>query len=163
MQYCGNCGRGFGDSAKFCPYCGAPSAVPVQVPRPAAAPAQSCYEPYAPRKASPIGSSIERDFLPEEDRYSLSEEPSFTADMLPEKYRPIGHWEYFGLTLLFLIPVIGWVIMFVLSFRNSNINRRNFAMSFLCFFLLFGVAALIVSVFFAEQVADLIAKISSLF
>ncbi len=62
-----------------------------------------------------------------------------------------------------MIPLIGWILIFVFSFKSKNINMRNFAMSFLCFFLLFGLVSLIVSVFFAEELADLITKLSELF
>lgn len=164
MHYCSKCGSPIEDGAGFCPYCGARIAAPRRtVPAAQTRPAEDVYEPYVPHKPAPAIDSLESDFLPEEDRAARSDEHVFSADRLPEKYQPISHWEYFGLALLFMIPVIGWVFMFVLSFRNTNINRRNFAMSFLCFFLLFGVAALVVSLFFSEQFADLMTKLSSLF
>lgn len=51
---------------------------------------------------------------------------------VPEKFRPLSPWEYFGLTILFSIPVIGIICMIVMALSNSNINRRNFARSYFC-------------------------------
>ena len=51
---------------------------------------------------------------------------------LPEKYRPIGAWGYFGMTLLFNIPLIGFICLIVFACSGSNINRRSFARSYFC-------------------------------
>lgn len=51
---------------------------------------------------------------------------------LPEKYRPLSPWAYFGLTVLFSIPVIGFIFLIIFSISGANINRRNFARSFWC-------------------------------
>lgn len=51
---------------------------------------------------------------------------------LPSKYRPIGAWGYFGLSILFNIPLIGFILLLVFSFSGDNINIRNFARSYFC-------------------------------
>ena len=51
---------------------------------------------------------------------------------LPNKYRPLSAWAYFGYNLLFSIPLIGFILLIVFSFDSSNINRRNYARSFFC-------------------------------
>lgn len=56
----------------------------------------------------------------------------------PEKYRPLSPWGYFGYSLLFCIPIIGWIFWIVFAFSGKNINRRNYARSFFCHFL-FGL------------------------
>ena len=55
------------------------------------------------------------------------------------KYKPISAWGYFGLQLLYALPVVGFVFLLIHSFSSSNINRRNFARSHWCIllFLLF--------------------------
>lgn len=57
------------------------------------------------------------------------------------RYRPLTAWAYVGYTLLFAIPVIGFILLIVFSFSSGNINRRSFARSFWCFMLL-GVIVL---------------------
>ena len=72
---------------------------------------------------------------------------------LPNEYKPIKAWGYFGYNLLFSIPLVGFILLIVYSFDNSNINRRNYARSFFCalligaiigiiWFVIFGLAAL---------------------
>lgn len=59
----------------------------------------------------------------------------------PEQFRPLSPWEYFGYTLLFSIPLIGFVGLIIFSFRNNNINLRNFARSYFCMMLVAWVIA----------------------
>ncbi len=49
-----------------------------------------------------------------------------------EQYRPLSPWAYFGLNILFSIPVVGFVFLIVYTFSKGNINRRNYARSFWC-------------------------------
>ena len=46
------------------------------------------------------------------------------------QYAPLSPWAYWGLTLLFSIPVLGLVFLIIFSFSSANINRRNFARSY---------------------------------
>lgn len=57
-------------------------------------------------------------------------------EQLPEKYRPLSPWAYWGWSILYTIPVIGFIFLIVNSFRDSNINRRNFTRSYWCGLLL---------------------------
>ena len=72
-------------------------------------------------------------------RFSLSSSPiaaPITEANLPEQFRPLGAWAYFGLMLLYAIPVVGFVFLIVFSFSKGNINRRNFARSYWCWVIL---------------------------
>ena len=42
----------------------------------------------------------------------------------------LGPWAYFGLQLLFSIPLVGFICLIVFSFDSGNIHRRNFARSY---------------------------------
>ena len=64
---------------------------------------------------------------------------------LPERYRPLSAWAYFGLTILFSIPIVGFIFLIVFSCNSSNINRRNYARSYWCGLLI--VAIIIVVIF----------------
>ena len=55
----------------------------------------------------------------------------------PEQFRPLGAWEYFGYSILYSIPLIGFIMMIIFSFNDSNINRRNFSRSFFFGFIVF--------------------------
>lgn len=59
---------------------------------------------------------------------------------------PLSPWAYFGYTLLFYLPIIGLVFLIIYSFDNTNINRRNFARSYFCLFMLSVFLGIILSV-----------------
>ena len=49
-----------------------------------------------------------------------------------EQLRPLSPWAYFGLQILFSIPIVGFIFLIVFSISSANINRRNFARSYWC-------------------------------
>ena len=65
-------------------------------------------------------------------------------DKLPVEFRPLSPWAYFGYSILFQIPVIGLICLIVFSLSNQNINRRNFARSFFCVYV---IALILIVVF----------------
>ena len=58
----------------------------------------------------------------------------------------LGPWAYFGLQLLFAIPIVGFILLIVFSFDNSNLNRRNFARSYWCGLLLGVIISILIAV-----------------
>lgn len=82
---------------------------------------------------------------------------------LPDRYRPIGAWGYVGYSILFAIPVIGWLFLFVYALSGGNIARRSFARSyFLKFFLvviIVGIVALVAVTVFGEQLKEIMAMV----
>ena len=65
---------------------------------------------------------------------------------LPEKYRPLTAWGYLGYSILFAIPLIGFICLIVFSFSSSNINRRSFARSYFCV-MIFALIVMLVVLF----------------
>ncbi len=61
------------------------------------------------------------------------------------QYAPISPWAYFGLQILFAIPIVGFIFLIVFSISKGNINRRNFARSYWCVYIL---AAIVIGVAF---------------
>ena len=51
---------------------------------------------------------------------------------IPNEYRVLSPWAYFGYNLLFSIPLVGFILAIVFAFDSSNLNRRNYARSFFC-------------------------------
>ncbi len=50
----------------------------------------------------------------------------------PKKYAPLSAWAYFGLSVLYAIPFIGFIFLLIHTFSDSNVNRRSFARSYWC-------------------------------
>lgn len=68
-------------------------------------------------------------------------------DTLPGEYRPLSAWNYFGYTLLFSLPIIGFICLLVCACSSSNINRRSFARSYFCGILLVAIVVGVIVVF----------------
>ena len=126
---CPNCGSEAGAN-RFCPQCGnalpeAPvrQTVPPSYPTtPQTAPVYASA-PVAPQPAAPVYRSS-ADVRPED---------------LPPQYRPLSAWAYWGLGLLFTVPIVGFIFLIVFSFSRANINRRSFARSYFCWMLLIAI------------------------
>ena len=66
---------------------------------------------------------------------------------LPDEYRPISRWGYFGYEILFSIPIVGFIVLLVFSFGGTkNVNLRNFARSYFCFLIVIVIFAIIVAI-----------------
>ena len=64
-------------------------------------------------------------------------------DHYPEKIRPLSAWEYWGLQILFALPVVGTFALIICALFSSNVNRKNFARSYFCSLLIVLIIALI--------------------
>ena len=40
--------------------------------------------------------------------------------------RPLSPWAYFGLEILYTIPIIGFIFLLIHAISAPNINKRNF-------------------------------------
>ena len=60
----------------------------------------------------------------------------FELQHLPEAYRPLSPWRYFGLGILYSLPLVGWIFLIVHAIGSANINRRNYARSYFCVYVL---------------------------
>lgn len=55
---------------------------------------------------------------------------------IPEDYKPISMWGYFGYEILFSIPIIGWIIVIIFALTADSHNLRNFARSQFCLWII---------------------------
>jgi len=62
---------------------------------------------------------------------------------LPPKYRPLSAWAYFGYSILYALPIIGFIFLIVFSLSDSNINRRSFSRSYFCVLIIAIIITLI--------------------
>jgi hypothetical protein len=68
-------------------------------------------------------------------------------DKIPVEYRPLSPLKYLGYSLLFNIPVIGFIVLIIFSLSNININRRNFARSYLIVYIVLFIGSIVFSLF----------------
>lgn len=120
-----------------CPYCGA---------------ALNSGTRFCTNCGSAIARSEERS-----SESSSASRPPYTINTVvmpsgevPQQYRPLSPWAYFGYSLLFAIPVLGFIFNLIYCFSDDNINRRNFARSIWCGAL---ISLILVAVMFVFALA----------
>ena len=79
----------------------------------------------------------------------------------------LGPWGYFGLKILFSIPLVGFILLIVFSLDGSHLNRRNFARSYWCAVLVgvilgvvLAIVGLILSMVFGLSLGALFTELS---
>ncbi len=65
-----------------------------------------------------------------------------TDMLLPKAYRPLSPWSYFWRSVLYAIPVIGWIFLLVHVFACKSRHGRSYAR----FHLLAAIVVAIVAV-----------------
>ena len=65
---------------------------------------------------------------------------------VPPYYRPIKPWGYIGYMLLYSIPLIGFIMLIVNACATDNINKRNFARSYLWLMLVSFIISIIITI-----------------
>lgn len=63
---------------------------------------------------------------------------------IPEEYRPISMWGYFGYEILFSIPIVGFICLIVFALGAKNVNKKNFARSYFCYTIIVCVVAIVI-------------------
>ena len=55
---------------------------------------------------------------------------------LPPELRPLSAWAYFGYELLYAVPLVGWIFLICHAIGARNVNKRSFARSFFCVYVI---------------------------
>ena len=58
---------------------------------------------------------------------------------VPDNLQPMSPWKYFGLNILYAIPIIGFIFLVCHAIGSSNINKKNYARSFFCIVVIVAV------------------------
>ena len=62
---------------------------------------------------------------------------------IPDEYRPISMWGYFGYEILFSIPIVGFICLIIMALGAKNVNKKNFARSYFCYTIICLVVFLV--------------------
>ena len=61
----------------------------------------------------------------------------YSGVYVQDEYKPISPWGYIGYNILFALPIVCWVFLFMFAFgKEQNINLRNYARSILLVYLI---------------------------
>ena len=125
MAFCEKCLREVAEGEVLCAECAAEEMPTTETP---AAPVQESdgAPQFRPQfVAPPAPRTAETPF-----RVPLRQE------QLPPAFKPLGAWAYFGYSLLFAIPLVGFIVLLVMALGGTeNVNLRNYARSYFCAYL----------------------------
>lgn len=122
-MFCPKCGTEVSDDKAFCPECGNPLK------------SQAQQNSGAQQAAGAQQASEGQQTAGAQNGARPHPQVQFQSDtvVLPDEYKPISMWGYFGYEILFSIPIVGFIVLIVLSINGKNQNVKNFARSYFCF------------------------------
>ena len=122
-MFCPKCGTEVSDDKAFCPECGNPLK------------SQAQQTSGAQQAAGAQQASGGQQTAGAQNGARPHPQVQFQSDtvVLPDEYKPISMWGYFGYEILFSIPIVGFIVLIVLSINGKNQNVKNFARSYFCF------------------------------
>ena len=122
-MFCPKCGTEVSDDKAFCPECGNPLK------------SQAQQTSGVQQAAGAQQASGGQQTAGAQNGARPHPQVQFQSDtvVLPDEYKPISMWGYFGYEILFSIPIVGFIVLIVLSINGKNQNVKNFARSYFCF------------------------------
>ena len=135
MKLCPFCGSELNDDAKFCGECGKP--LPEEAPLKTEIPA----EPAAAEPAAAVIAPVEPAAPAEPVAETPQDMPVITQ--MPPKKQMLSTFQYVLLTMLYSIPVIGLIFLFVFGAGHpKNGSLKRFSAALLILRLVFWIAVL---------------------
>ncbi len=105
------------------------------------------------------GQTLMQNGVPMQPAHTMPVPPVYPALQVPEDHKPISPWGYLGYTLLYCIPVLGWIFLLIFSFGGSkNINVRNYARSYGILYLISIILAVVILVLMLALFGSLLAS-----
>ncbi len=131
-MFCPKCGTEVSDDKAFCPECGNPLKSQAQQ---ASGARQTAGAQQASEGQQTAGAQQSWQATGAQNGARPHPQVQFQSDtvVLPDEYKPISMWGYFGYEILFSIPIVGFIVLIVLSINGKNQNVKNFARSYFCF------------------------------
>jgi len=137
---CPNCGAPLAEGAQFCTSCGTKL--------------QSTQQPTYQTQNTAQGGYAQPTYPPQ--GYAYPPQGYVQQNAAPDgPYRVLGAWAYWGLTLLYSLPLIGWIFALVFACSNTNINRRNHARAYWITVLIAVVVGVLAYLLFGEAIREL--------
>ena len=145
-RFCTNCGKEIADGIAFCTECGTPA--PAEKSRlpdektPEKPPSAGGDAPMRePPEAAPPPQQTYRPQPQQTYQQPVYAPPAVMQDVKPKggRYGVVGTGAFFGLMLLFAIPVVGWIACIVMAFASKNENIKHLARAMLIWLMIAAV------------------------
>ena len=79
----------------------------------------------------------------------------------PERYRPMSGWGFYWWSVLYSIPIIGFIFLLINACDGSNLCRRSHARSYFCrvFMILIALVGIGLILYYAGTLPAVLDKI----
>ena len=165
---CTSCGAELAEGTVFCTSCGTKVSQPAapEIPAPVAAPVAPMAPSPAPQpQAAPPMPAPQPSYQMPAYQAPPQPAPQTNVYVQPQvNTTPISPLGYIGYNLLFGLPLIGIIMIFVFSFSNGNINRKNFARSYLivyAVFLVLGILGFLLTLLLGASIPEIMSQIAN--
>ena len=131
---CKNCSAQIPDGSKFCTACGHKIVVePFVAPKPQQPPQTQHTQVPSQAPYTQIPPQIQQGQVPP---YNLNDAQQQTVSKNPALDAPLTVLDFFLMSLLSFVPIIGFIFLLIWAFSgNTNINRKNYARAALIWIL----------------------------
>ena len=135
MAFCTECGATIPEGAKSCESCGAAAeSQSLTQPQQTATAAQPAFS--QPQAAPQQVFTPPQNNAPGPQNYANPQTGDDTPPPKGSKYAVMSMGAYIGYSLLFAIPLLGWIFCLITAFASKNLNKRNYAKAILIFMLI---------------------------
>ncbi|MCH5169744.1 MAG: hypothetical protein J1F24_00520 [Oscillospiraceae bacterium] len=174
MKICDKCSVANDDAAVFCTGCGAvlpndnaqetqenqvnQTSAEMNAPQPQQ---QSYSQPQSTySQQGPVYSQMQPPYVQPVGSQPAYSQPygyaPINENMLPEEYKPVTIWQYIGYSILFAVPVIGFIMLLVTAFgSDKSKSLRNFAKAQLILLAIVIVLYIILFIFAGSIIGEL--------
>ena len=131
---CKNCSAQIPDGSKFCTVCGHKIVVePFVAPKPQQPPQTEHTQGPSQAPYTQIPPQVQQGQVPP---YNLNDAQQQTVSKNPALDAPLTVLDFFLMSLLSFVPIIGFIFLLIWAFSgNTNINRKNYARAALIWIL----------------------------
>ena len=160
-KFCTGCGKEIAEGVAFCTECGtkAPADTPQEAQRPQETAAeQTAQAPNPQTAAQPAPEAPGEQAAPAQTAYTpppqtepARQQQTYTQPVCQSpapasESKVVGTGWFFGMMLLFAIPVIGWLVCLITALAAKNENKKHFAKAMLIW-LIIGLVLAVVGYF----------------
>ncbi len=151
-KFCTECGKEIADGVAFCTECGA----------------KVTEEPVQPVVSQPVPEATrpnaEQPIYPQQPVYVQPTPPTVQQPIPATEttYKPVGTGVYFILSILFALPIIGFIACIVIAKTAKNQSLKNYAKATLIWYILSLVLTLVLTILFFILGGSLMSYISQM-
>ncbi len=152
-RFCTECGKEIGEGMEFCTECG--TKVPVDSAQPVSkqpVTESTVSKAEAQPQVQPQAQVQQQNYQQTQQIYTqpVAPQPVYQQPAPDTTSKVVGTGAYFGIMLLFAIPIIGFIACIIMAFAAKNKNLKNYARAMLIWLIIaLVIAGVLIVLFFA--------------